>query len=277
MPLDLGDVWAGKIEIRDTSAALANAGSVTLTITLPDGTTTSPSVSNDSTGIYSATYQPLVLGRLAVRWVATGTNASTLTDVIDVSDPAALPIVSLDEVRDHMGWSSPTTAAQRDRDERVRAWAAVATELAEDYCGGIVLGRRSIVETHDGGYSVLLLRRSPTLSVTSITEDGTTVPSTSYRLDSAAGMVWRTAGLWGTGYPQSTVVTYVAGYASPPRVARWAVLRTIEEWWTRTQQAPHPAFGQSGSGFDEFAPSQTGGLPYAARVALDPITMPAVG
>ena len=50
MAYDLGDVATLAVQIKDSTGTLANAGALAATITLPDGTTTTPTVSNPSTG-----------------------------------------------------------------------------------------------------------------------------------------------------------------------------------------------------------------------------------
>ena len=83
---DLGDVAALSVAITDTTGAAANAGAVALTITLPDGTTTAPIVTNPATGSYTAAYTPTQSGRFGVRWVATGVNACAFTDTFTVAE-----------------------------------------------------------------------------------------------------------------------------------------------------------------------------------------------
>lgn len=88
---DLGDVVPLTIDIRDPSGALANAGTVTLTITLPDETTASPAVANPTIGRYQVDYVAPQSGRYVIRWVATGTNASAHVDTFEVLPPPFPP------------------------------------------------------------------------------------------------------------------------------------------------------------------------------------------
>lgn len=70
--------------------ALADPGSVTLTITAPDGTVTTPVPSHDGTGLYS--YEQLLdqEGIWTVEWVGTDPVPATITYTIAVSDPNLL-------------------------------------------------------------------------------------------------------------------------------------------------------------------------------------------
>lgn len=97
---DLGDPVGLSVNIRDTAGALANAGAVTLTITLPDGTTASPTVTNSATGTYTATYTPAAAGRFAVKWLATGTNASAFAD--DFTVIGSVPLLTRSHLETHL-------------------------------------------------------------------------------------------------------------------------------------------------------------------------------
>ena len=138
MTYDLGDVVPLGITITDSTGANANASAVTCTITLPDGTTSTGSVTNPSTGLYNCDFSPSQTGRHAVRWVATGTNASAYTDEFTVRDYADLGLLGLDEVKSHLNISATDTTL----DEELRRFIDAATDLAEQYLGQI-LGRKT--------------------------------------------------------------------------------------------------------------------------------------
>ncbi len=255
--LQAGDVWTGRVEIRDPSGVLADAGAVTLTATAPGGTITPLGVAHPSTGVYTASWPVDAPGRWLMRWVATGANQSTWTDVVDVADPALAPLVSLAEIRAHMGWSASTDAAGRARDAQAVALADGMTELVESYCGQRF--RRSVVEhVHAGGGAAVLLAELPATEIVSVVDGGTTLDPSAYRL-SAAGVLYRRSGAWG-----ETVITYRTGPAVPPEPVRLAVLRLVEHHWQETRQGPHPLGGQP-TGYDEQQPAQTWALPYAIQ------------
>lgn len=74
---------------------LANAGAMTLTVTLPDGTVATPGFTNPSTG----RYVPGVLiasqiGAYVAAWVGTGVNAAAFREELWVSDVAWAPGLS---------------------------------------------------------------------------------------------------------------------------------------------------------------------------------------
>lgn len=82
---DIGDVVALAVAVTDSSGAAADAGAVTATIILPDGTTATPTVAHPAVGSYTTLYTPTTAGRYTVKWVATGVNASAFTDSFAVS------------------------------------------------------------------------------------------------------------------------------------------------------------------------------------------------
>lgn len=125
---DLGDPVALSINIRDAAGALANAGAVVLTVTLPDGTSATPLVTNAGTGVYTAVYTPTIVGRYVAAWVATGANANAYTtDFVVVSGAALL-------TRTHLEQYLHRTIAPKDADS---ADAAVeyATALVTQQIG----------------------------------------------------------------------------------------------------------------------------------------------
>lgn len=71
---DIGDAptisWALYSDAAKTTPIDAT---VTLTVKAPSGTTSTPSVSHDGTGEYSATVEMTAAGTWLYRWLATGT------------------------------------------------------------------------------------------------------------------------------------------------------------------------------------------------------------
>lgn len=229
MSYDLGDVARLAVQITDSTGTLANASSVSLTITLPDGTTSgSLTPTNTSTGVYQYDYTPASVGRYAVRWVATGTNAGAFADVFDVADPALLPVVSLSELKAALKITSSSS------DDLLREILDEATDLAERRVGR-ALRRKTVVESHAGG-GFILLRQPPALSVTSVVENGTTLDATDYFVRESSGVLYRGTALAQSYFPDGTVVvTYVAGYADPPSAVKRGV-KAIAKWMYQSEQ-----------------------------------------
>lgn len=246
MSLALGQNISLSALVRDETGALDNAGTVTLTITLPDGTTTSPIVSNPPTvtGTYVYVYAPTVPGLHAVRWVFSGDNASApLLDAFYVESATVAPLVSLAEARQYCRLSSPADDAE------VQRFALVTSDLCERYTQ--VWRRVSLTETFDGGVTFLRLR-PPVVSVTTVVEGGVTLASIDWTLDKRRGWLYRgtTRGvwLWAPGR-QNVVVTYVAGSAGDiPASVRQGVLLLVRHLWD-SQRGGSGLPRQSGTDF----------------------------
>ena len=277
MTYDLGDVVPLGITITDSTGANANASAVTCTIYLPDGTTTTGSVTNPSTGLYNVDFSPTQVGRHAIRWVATGTNASAYSDEFNVRDFTELGIVGLDEVKAHL--NIPTTITTED--EELRRVIDAASDLAEGYVGQ-VLGRRTFTdELYDGGTEFIRIRNPKAISITSVYENDSLVSSTAYNLDYTGQRLYRIGsgtlyatnsyGYWTGGF-NNIKVTYVAGYVNPPMSAKQGVLEIIRHLWT-TQRGAINVMGRAQSG-DEMYSTPTYSLPRRAMELLDPTSFP---
>lgn len=270
---DLGDAVQLAYANTDSSGNPANAGTVTLTITAPDGTTSTPAVTNPSTGSYVATYQTTQVGLHGSRWLATGVNPGASTDVFTTSDPAILPIVSLADAK---AWISLPASSAVDA-QKIRDTLANATELAENYCNRS-LRRKTQVQRFSGSYAntYLMLNDPPILSMTSVVESGNTLTlGSEYVLDPVAGILYRGIypGLvpWYPGV-DNIIVTYVSGYAAPPLVAVQGVKDIFRWLWQTTQQGPRPGFGQNAQ---ETAYGDA--LPAWLFRPLDSLVLPGIG
>lgn len=238
---DLGDTLRFSSDAFDNAGALTNAQAVSLTITLPDGTTATPSVTNPPavTGKYfydytttTASPEGLYLGK----WLFTFAGGATTS--YEESFEVGKSLVTVGAAIAHLRAAGIITS---DADLEQLQWLSfVATEAVELDLDR-VLTPRTVTETHDGGGAVIL-RKSPVISITSVTENGSAL--TDYLVNTSAGILYR-----GSNYSprpfqcgfQNVVVTYRAGYNSPPRVARKVALNLIQGAWQVSQQAPHPA------------------------------------
>ncbi len=269
---DVGSLVPLALDVIDEDGNAVNAATVTVTVIQPDGTAVAPSidVSNppDVTGYYVALVPTTQAGRYVVQWVTTS-PATAYTDTFYARDPNVLPIVSLAEAKAHLNLGSTVD------DDELRFFLDAATELVESYTGR-AFARRTLTERRSGGTRALILSRTPVLSVTTVTADGTAVTADSFVLNSAAGVVSYGAsgssGVWPRG-DSNIEITYVAGYANPPAAARMATLRLIGHLWQRTQTAPHPAFSSSPDAVAEWNSSTAYAMPPAVRDLLDPLTI----
>jgi len=277
MTYDLGDVVPLGITITDSTGANANASAVTCSIYQPDGTLVTGSVTNLSTGLYNCDFQPTQNGRHAVKWVATGTNASAYSDEFLVRDFTELGIVGLDEVKNHLNIPLTDTTL----DDELRSFIDAGSDLAESYVGQ-VLGRRTFTsELYDGGQEFIRIRNPKAMTITSVYENGALVSSSNYVLDYTGQRLYRIGsgtlyatnsyGYWTAGM-NNISITYVAGYVNPPMAAKQGVLEIIRHLW-QTQRGAINVMSRTQSG-DELYNTPTYSLPRRAMELLDPTSFP---
>ena len=274
---DLGDVVVLGVTITDSTGTPANATAVAATITAPDGTILTPSVTNSGTGLYDVSFTPTTSGRYLIRWVATGTNASAYQDDFTVRDSTHLSIVALDEVKAHLN----IPAANTDLDEELRRFVDAASDLAENYVG-CVLGRQVFTdELYDGNTDIIRLRNPRALSITSVYESGTLLTSTNYAVDSSGQRISRITtgsiagpnyfGIWAPG-ANNIKISYVAGFINPPAAAKQGVLEIIRHLW-QTQRGAMSVISRNQTG-DDFYPGSTYSLPRRCMELLDQMSVP---
>lgn len=256
-PVDVGQTYRYRYTVRDAAGVPANAGTVTVTITLPDGTTATPGVVNSATGVYDIAYTTVQSGLHSLYGSATGgvlgTEFDKWEDAFTV-ERAGQMIVGVDEASSHLRAQGIITS-DADREQLRRFCMGSSKALARE-CGR-VLTRRTVTEVHDGGRPQLILRQTPVASITSITVSGTLLAATAYRLANPmtgiveAGSSWSRS-LFGWGYGNVAVV-YVAGLAAMNTVeadelldvARTAALNLVQSMWQSSQQAFHPGLDES--------------------------------
>lgn len=268
MPFDLGAVVPLGTEVRDAAGALANAGAMALTVTLPDATTASVSpVVPTSTGVYAYDYPSTQAGRHTVRWVATGLNAGAYTDSFDVREAAPSAILSLADAKRHLNITSTT------HDDEIRGWVESVTAGIESLVGPVIV--RTFTERHEGRrVPMLALRHTPILTLTSVVPvltGGTAYTVGDLDVDTATGVLQRKDGGTLTGPLR---VTYTAGRRIVPAAVSSAAKIILQHLW-RTQQGP--ARPQLGVGdFDVTEPAVGFGyaIPNRALQLLEPYRLP---
>jgi hypothetical protein len=127
---DLGDEVPIQHKVYDASGALVSA-TVNVTVTAPDGTTTTPSVTEVSTGIYEATIPTDQSGLWHYRWAISGTVATDYADayfsVVTTAPPA---YASLSDLKASLGIGTDTT-----RDGLLMAALTGASRAIDRRCG----------------------------------------------------------------------------------------------------------------------------------------------
>lgn len=99
-----GGVVPLSIEVRDNTNTLVDPTTIVLTITLPDGTTTQPTLTHDGTGEYSVDYSPgATTGHFTYVWTTTGTVAQQAFGWFDViSGQVAVSSTTFQEIIDEV-------------------------------------------------------------------------------------------------------------------------------------------------------------------------------
>jgi hypothetical protein len=237
--LDIGDVHPITMNIRDSTGTLISAGTVVVTVTDPAGTVTTPAVTNPSTGVYVANFTCALPGLHSWRATAAAggslTIAQATTDIFHVSNATArLPMVNLAETKEHLRLS-----AVKD-DEKLRRYILTGCALVEGEAGR-VWTRRTVVDTFNLQKVALRLRTRPAMSITSVVDNGVTLPPTTGYTLSAGGVLYygnyiddvQMSGNRQNRFIGPTVVTYVAAEPSGiiPETIRMAALEEIRHLW----------------------------------------------
>jgi hypothetical protein len=255
MPLvDLGETYSFRLKVTDSNGAAGDPGSTpTVLVTLPDNTTTSPTITANGTGTFDVDLTTTILGRYTWTGTATGGVLGSATrkwaGTLDVEDPATLLIDTSDALNHLRATGTITGSADI---EQLRWLCHVATDAVERDLGYILV-RRTITDTFDGeGRPEIQLRRVPPsvsdsgfLTIGSITENGVALTTNDYILrrsdwslhrGTSIGYYWRG---WYPGY-ENIAVTYTAGCTNPPPIARKVALNGVQRMWQASQQSPHP-------------------------------------
>lgn len=244
--LDLGDTATLTAPtVRDADGEPANADTVTLTVTLPDGTTDPQTVTNPPATIGQYTHPYLIVqhGRHVVRWTFTGSVPDqAYADVFSAADSSWPALVGLIEVKEHLNYPASDTTD----DEELRGFILSASEVVEDITG--VTSRREFTETYSGGERAILLRRRPVLGVSAVTVDGTVVDAGDYTV-SSSGILAHRFGRWPRGF-RNVEVTYEAGRVAVSASVLDATKELIRINWRPQAGGNHPVF--DGGRTDEF-------------------------
>jgi hypothetical protein len=243
--------------VRDTSGALVNAGTLTLTVKLAqaDGTLattgTYASPVNDGTGLYHQDIPVTDLvaaGHYQYAWTSTGTGAGASFGEFDVFDPFETSVLPLQDAKDSLNIPQATTSS----DTEIQSYIATIESNLERATGGPLVNR-VVTERSEmlSGQTVIPVRQRPLVSVTSIASaSGSLIDiSGGLDLDVNAGLIRRQLGLpfYGPFFswlPKVTVV-YVAGWGTsvPPAFNSFARIVLAHLWTSQRGPAALPMGG----------------------------------
>jgi hypothetical protein len=139
----------------DTDGNPFEAASPTLTVTAPDGTTSSPPVTHNGSGSYSAAFTSTLAGHHLVAWsAASGSNADAFSDSFEVQPASDPTIVSLAEAKEILQLAGTTS-----QDMLLQGYNAAASEVADYICGPVVT--RQVTEVVRAQGRALVLSYAP--------------------------------------------------------------------------------------------------------------------
>jgi hypothetical protein len=132
MTYNLGQAVKLSTAVTDASGAATDA-TVTLTVTKPDGTTSTPSVTHDGStgsGLYEATFTVDQTGTWWWRWDASGTVLDNDRGQLTVGDPKPLVYATLAQLRNRIRATNPADTG--DDDELADALDAASRDVEDD-------------------------------------------------------------------------------------------------------------------------------------------------
>lgn len=267
MPFDLGATARLTAECRDPGGALVTADTVVVTISLPDGTsTTAAADETDTVGQYQADHVAQQPGRHSVRWTFGG-PAHAYTDSFDVREALPPSILSLADAKGHLRLTDTS------QDEAVRGWVESVTAGIEGLCGAVAV--RTVTQRCDIRRARLLaLTHTPVLdllAVDPILGSGPGYAVADLDVDEATGVIQLKDGGTLTGPLR---VTYSVGRRIVPSSMSAAARIILQHLW-RTQQGPgRPQMGVGD--FDVTEPVSGFGyaIPNRALQLLEPYRLP---
>lgn len=221
---DLGDIVRLQLNTFDSAGAPADASTVALAVTQPDGTaaTIGSLTHTNGTGVYSYNYSPTLLGpHVPVTWTATGTNQAADVRRFDVYGAT---ICDPSELRTRYPDLSSTTTYP---DSRVREALRGSVEQWNKLAKVSMAPFSSRITRLGDGCNTLALPDVEVRRIVSLKIDGTTIDPTLYVVDGLSGIVTLTAGVFT--WRKQVVVHYEHGLDSPPRAVVDAVMQRAVE------------------------------------------------
>lgn len=211
MANEVGSLYRSSLSVTDANGAAIDAASATLTVTLPDGTSVTPLVTHDGTGLYHVDYQFAQEGLHKFVWVTAGPNTSR-TDYANAD--IFRSIVGIDEVKDYINYGNSSN------EDVLRQVMQAATELCEKVVGSCV--QRTLTNVRIPGNSKVAIRlpQGPVPTASSVISIRSIYPS---------GPIWTYANGDFTVSPESGVVELnsLSPFWQGPWTANYTVGRLV--------------------------------------------------
>lgn len=241
---EVGQTATVALKVYDSAGALADlgGGNPTCTVTKPDGTTTTATVTKNSTGYYQGAYTTTTAGRHRFTFTGSGTNSGGLpwSDVVDVWPADPRLILSLADAKAALN----VPAGTRVNDDELRLYIAATTAVIEDIVGSVLTTPKT--ETFDGGTCSVPLSQRAT-AITSVVVGGTTLTAgTQYVANLVSGLVYAgstSSSSTFTSGAQNVVVTYTTGSSSIDPNVILAAREEVRFLYQIGQQGGRPSLG----------------------------------
>jgi hypothetical protein len=227
--LELGVTYSTEFAVEDVAGAPTNPSSSSCSLTLPDGTTVAPALTNPSTGVLRLDYVTVQEGRHSGKVTAT-VSSTVKVQPFEFDVVVSRAIVSLAYTRDNLNFDATTN------DEEVRRFIEAATDFVEGRTGPVARQTVGPEIVHPAGGELWL--RAPAISVSAITAAygrSETYTVGDYTLDGRSGRLTANYGVPGFAWP--VLVTYTAGLVVVPSKIREAALGYIR-WKWQSQREP---------------------------------------
>ena len=268
MSYTLGQQVVLTTAVTDTLGAPTNA-TMSLVVTKPDGSTlvsgVGLTITNPVTGTYVCNVPTSAAGTWLYLWTASGAAIGVDDGQFDVL-AVTRRIVSLADAKLHMNKNNTAD------DVEIQDFIDAAQAVVQREVGPVV--PTSYTETLPAPPGRLILSHRPVISITSLSETGTLLSPSAYRLDPASGLVERAygsgAGYWAsTGSNADIAVTYLAGRSGPvPANYRLATLELTAHLWRNSQMGRNRRVRGSGPEDDTAAVGLGFSLPNRVRELL---------
>lgn len=237
---DLGDIVTLVYPTKPASPA-----TVTVTITLPDGTVSGPTSAISGTFDYTT----VQTGRHGVRWQSTGPS-DAYTDAFDVDPTDPGYVISLADAKKALTITSTTN------DDDLRLYLGAVTSVVESIVGPILASTHTEIRPAS---DKIVLAYSPAQSIVSVTPTDPSFAGAfvgTYLLEPNTGILRRQGfypfepayafaiehTYWYDGY--DLTITYTAGRATVPAGVQVAARMILaDSWATRRGAMPLPARG----------------------------------
>ena len=272
MSYEVGALYRSALSVVDSANAPVDASTAVLTVTLPDGSVATPSVTHDGTGAYHVDYLFTQEGLHKFLWVTVGPNTAK-TDYVNAESFRS--IIGVDEAKNYINFGSS------GNEDILRQIMQAATEECEKVAGSCVQRTLTRVNITGASKAAIKLPKGPLPNETAVT---TIVSSWS------GGPSWSQANGDFTVSPESGVVylksmtpffmgpwkaTYTVGRMIIPQSIQLAAKEIIYDMWSTQrpygadEMEPGP---EATARFEQLVASYT--MPAHAQALLDTYAMP---